>query len=124
MFKVEHIKGYTDYIHTVYGIREITVGSEPKKAIQFLVFHKDEWKWLWAKDWKPVDQIQEVLLPLLEDKKKEECNNLKDVPKGVLLCESVNPDDEFNFKEDMSIEELQKEGFSAFLLSEIKPEGD
>ena len=36
----------------VYDTREIK-GVKREYKLQFLIFHRDEWSWIYAKDWVP-----------------------------------------------------------------------
>lgn len=43
---------------SVYAVREQSENIPKEFKLQFLVFYRDEWKWILAQDWIPINNIK------------------------------------------------------------------
>ncbi|PYG84321.1 hypothetical protein LY28_03635 [Ruminiclostridium sufflavum DSM 19573] len=58
MFKIRRADGYP-FETMVYGVKEV---PDEKKdyRLKFLIYHKEEWDWVYAKDFIPISEASKI----------------------------------------------------------------
>lgn len=62
MFKVKRADGYP-FETMVYGVKEIS-DEKPDYRLKFLIYHREKWDWVYAKDFVPVTEALKIPKPI------------------------------------------------------------